>query len=622
MKRLIKLLPLSIIFLATSCIGFNTDGGTKTVELNGITLNANTQTIEINKTFQLRASFNPYNASNRNVTWSASNGNVTVSESGLVTAKAIGTSTVTVTSAYKSDVFATCEFTISEKITKVTSITLSKSSTSIEKGNTETITATVNPSSATTKTLSWTTSNSAVATVDNGIITALKKGFATITASATDGSGKKATCSVTITDASAVDAWTILVYMCGSNLESDYANKTGSGYDGVGLAVSDIMEILAVPNKPDDVNIVLETGGSTQWTKTQYANYGSEAISSSYLQRWHVADQKLVKDADVKGSGYNQYISMGLSSTLQSFVEYGLTTYPAQKTALILWNHGGAMGGVCNDDKASDVLVGTEVVEALQGAFASTGRTSKLEWIGYDACLMAMQDLAIFNADYFNYMVASQELESGTGWNYDEWVPELYSKKATTTILEKICTSFIDDNDMTEEEQQAYYEYYGEYYVNDQTLAYFDLSYADEYKTAWENMAGVLLNKVTNSNKSTFKNLVTSAKKFAEMRDGGVWLYNYYGAIDAKDFVDKLANDSTFNPGSSYISAFNTAFSHFVPFKDKGDGAGNANGLSMFYAIHANCDKESCYTASDTPLTKWQTLVDTYGESSSSGGWW
>lgn len=107
---------------------------------------------------------------------------------------------------------------------------------------------------------------------------------------------------------------------------------------------------------------------------------------------------------------------MGKSATLQNFIEYGLTEYPAEKTSLLLWNHGGAMQGVCFDEKKSgDGLSGMEVASAVKQALENTNIENKLEWIGYDACLMGIQDLAIINSDYFHYMVGSQELESGYG---------------------------------------------------------------------------------------------------------------------------------------------------------------------------------------------------------------
>jgi uncharacterized protein YjdB len=85
---------------------------------------------------------------------------------------------------------------------KVTKITLSDTSLSIAKGNTETLIATVSPSDASNTAVKWSSSNTSVATVNSsGKITALKKGTETITCTAKDGSGKKATCKVTVTKA-------------------------------------------------------------------------------------------------------------------------------------------------------------------------------------------------------------------------------------------------------------------------------------------------------------------------------------------------------------------------------------------------------------------------------------
>lgn len=81
----------------------------------------------------------------------------------------------------------------------VTGVSLNKTTASLEEGSTLSLSATISPSNATNKTLTWTSSNTAVATVDNGVVTAKKAGTATITATAADGSGVTATCEVTVT---------------------------------------------------------------------------------------------------------------------------------------------------------------------------------------------------------------------------------------------------------------------------------------------------------------------------------------------------------------------------------------------------------------------------------------
>ena len=134
----------------------------------------------------------------KNVTWASSNPTIATVAGGKVTAKAAGTATITATA--KNGVKGTCTVTVtaaSNPTTAVESITLNKSSVSINKGKTYTLKATINPSSATDKTLNWTSSKPKVATVDkNGKVKAVAKGTATITV--TSKNGKKATCKVTV----------------------------------------------------------------------------------------------------------------------------------------------------------------------------------------------------------------------------------------------------------------------------------------------------------------------------------------------------------------------------------------------------------------------------------------
>lgn len=93
-----------------------------------------------------------------------------------------------------SSVLTSCDKDVS-----VTGVSLSKSSLSLEVGNSETLTATVSPSDADNKSVTWNSSNDAVATVSNGMVTAIAAGSATITVTTTDGS-YTATCAVTITE--------------------------------------------------------------------------------------------------------------------------------------------------------------------------------------------------------------------------------------------------------------------------------------------------------------------------------------------------------------------------------------------------------------------------------------
>ena len=462
--------------------------------------------------------------------------------------------------------------------TDPTSILLSPTSAELAPGGTKQLSVSYVPSNANqNKQITWTSSNTNVATVSSDGLVSVKSTAsvgqsATITAKLTNITSIQATCSISVIEQSK-DDHTVLIYMCGADLESE--NQ---------LATGDIQEILKVSGQPDDVNIVIETGGAKSWAST----YG---ISSTYLERYHVENKSLVRDNQLS------YASMGSSSTLQSFIEYGLNNYPAERTGLVFWNHGGGMRGVCYDEKKNDdVLKNSEIRTALSGALSNCGMSGqKLEWVGYDACLMAVQDIAETNSQFFNYMIASEESEAGYGWDYDTWVDDLYSKKTTTNILKAIVDGFIADNGGANSNS------------GDQTLSYLNLSYAAAYKTAWENMASQLNSKVTNSNKSSFNSAITSNVKHYADSD-----YDYFCTFDAWDFVDKLANNSAFSSfriDSSYTTAVKNAHANLVAYNLAQKGAGVSKGLCMYWPNSSQySDVSTYYTTSETNFTTWRSF--------------
>ena len=167
----------------------------------GITLNKSTHSFNAaGQTVTLTATVTPANATNKSVTWTSSNTSVaTVSSTGVVTAVADGTTTITATTADGTNLSATCEVTVAIPV-PATGITLNKSAHSFNAaGQTVTLTATVTPENATNKNVTWTSSNTNVATVSStGVVTAVADGAANITATTTDGTKLTATCMVTV----------------------------------------------------------------------------------------------------------------------------------------------------------------------------------------------------------------------------------------------------------------------------------------------------------------------------------------------------------------------------------------------------------------------------------------
>ncbi len=171
----------------------------KPIPVVGISLNKTSTVLTEGDTEQLTATIDPENADNPNYSWSTSNANVVTVVDGLLTAIAKGNATITVTTAEGAKT-ATCAVTVNEKVYAVTGVSLDKTEASIMEGTTLTLTATIAPANATNQNVSWSSSDQSVATVANGVVTAVAPGNCTITVTTEDG-GKTATCALTVTSA-------------------------------------------------------------------------------------------------------------------------------------------------------------------------------------------------------------------------------------------------------------------------------------------------------------------------------------------------------------------------------------------------------------------------------------
>ena len=292
--------------------------------------------------------------------------------------------------------------------------------------------------------------------------------------------------------------WTIMIYACGSSLTSFESNN--------------INEIIGVPNQPNDVNVIVETGGSpTPWyVQDSTGSY----IPYNKIGRYHLRNNTLYKEADFSEL---TDANMGAQSTFESFLNWGLSRYPAEKVGVILLNHGGGIVGVCRDDRhGNDVLTNSEVSAALSNAFAQNDIDYNLEFIGYDACMMQLQDVAEYNSRYFNYMLASQLPTSEIGWSYTPLIgniynhytiennPYAYPDGVTLTALKETAKNFITNG-----------------YSWEQTLSVLDLTQMTSYLTAFEQLADSVIYRIAHGALSTFA-----------IQQGVLQTYNIYGERD------------------------------------------------------------------------------------------
>lgn len=168
------------------------------IPVTGVSVVPTAGSVTVGQTLTITASVAPADATNKAVTWSSSSDSIaTVSDDGVVTGVAEGDATITVTTE-DGGFTATCDVTVEAATVAVTGVSVSPTSDSITVGETLTLTATVAPDNATNKTVTWSTSEATVATVEDGVVTGVSAGDATITVTTEDGDFT-ATCDVTVT---------------------------------------------------------------------------------------------------------------------------------------------------------------------------------------------------------------------------------------------------------------------------------------------------------------------------------------------------------------------------------------------------------------------------------------
>ena len=214
------------------------------------------------------------------------------------------------------------------------------------------------------------------------------------------------------------DKATVMVYLCGTDLES--RSK---------MATSDLQEMIDATIS-EDINVIVYSGGCNQWQ--------NRAMSSRTNQIWQIKDEGIVCLEEDLGS-----YPMTDPDTLSFFIRWCAKNFPANRNSLIFWDHGGgSVSGYGYDEKfptAGGMSLG-EIDKAL------TESSVKFDFVGFDACLMATAENALMLAKHADYMIASEETEPGIGWYYTDWLTN-YSKDSSRSTLEigkDIIDSFVD----------------------------------------------------------------------------------------------------------------------------------------------------------------------------------
>ena len=340
--------------------------------------------------------------------------------------------------------------------------------------------------------------------------------------------------------------WTVMVYLCGTDLESKH-----------GFASANLDEILR-SDISDNINVVIETGGANTWQ--------SYDIATSKLSRYHVSNGDLQLDETCPAS------SMGEAKTLSDFISWSASKYPADHNMLVFWNHGGgSLFGICQDEQhGGDSLSLKEVKTAI------TDAKTPFELVGFDACLMSTLETAEVFQGYAHYMVASEETEPGTGWDYVTWL-EYLSENAGCSgkdVGKSIVDSYMRKCESIGQEDLA-------------TLSVTDLTKLPPLSAAFRNYSGELVKSTENA--SNFQTIVQGAaqsESYGERTGSG----GTYDMVDLGDLMNNTGSILTKHSGDVL-----KALKDVVVYESHGLFRSKATGLAVFYPKYMDSDIYEAY---------------------------
>ena len=336
--------------------------------------------------------------------------------------------------------------------------------------------------------------------------------------------------------------WNVLLYLCGTDLESKYGAAT---QNLTGIAST-------IPQ--EGVNILIETGGTKEWDPEDKLGF---EIANDKLQRWRYTEDGFVLVDEVEES------CMSDGRTLTDFIRWAGENYSATKNLLILWDHGGgsSRGLICDENYGFTIMPLYEMEEAIR-----EGETH-FDLVLTDTCLMASLEMCQALAPYADYLAASEEVMAGDGTNYGSWVQYLYDRPDCSPVQlgKRMCDST----------QQYYAEKEDSDEIRSFTMSLIDLSQTDAVAEAF--------NKFMHE----AAELVQDPKAFYEYAYQTNYAENYYlnTMVDLFDLSRRAENAGI---PKEVTHALQDAVEDAVVYNLRSDNHMYSHGLSIYYPMSNN----------------------------------
>ena len=368
--------------------------------------------------------------------------------------------------------------------------------------------------------------------------------------------------------------WTVFVYLCGTDLETDD-----------GGATDDLLEMLAGAGG-DGVRFVVETGGAEEWW--------NDIVADDRLQRY------LIEKGDMTLADEQPAAGMGRGKTLSAFLRWGVERYASEHMGVILWDHGGgSITGVCFDETDGyDSLSLRELDAALLDVCTATG--GKFDFIGFDACLMGTLETANILASYAAYMIASEEIEPGSGWDYEAMGKYLVDHPGAEAreLGRAICDDYLASCRRSRDEDVC-------------TLSLIDLGRLDALLTAFNDFARGMYDAASDT--AVCAEMIRSIRQ-ADNFGGNNKSEGYTNMVDMGGVISACADYA--QGASSALDALAAAVVYSVSGKTHKD----ASGLSMYYPLSVQGSQELSIFGEICPSPYYVSFVDRQNQGSVSLG--
>ncbi len=411
--------------------------------------------------------------------------------------------------------------------------------------------------------------------------------------------------TLTVSSVMAQDAsWTVLVYIDGdNNLEGD--------------ALIDIKE-MEIIGSSDEVNIVVQIDRAEEFSAAD----GDWTESRRFLIEQNSSENDIVEiinqkfgdlDALTLGTKYIESLgetNNGDTQTLIDFALWGVETYPAEKYALVFWNHGGTWIGGYGGDESTEDHDGMDIPE-LQHALSTITDTigQKFEFIGFDTCSMGGYEIFAMLAEYANYGAGSEDLEPGFGWYYTPIVQALVNDPSIDggTMAETVVTGYISFYDQLFSEG-TWYDLSGQPYG--QTAV--DFSQMDALDTVLSQFASIAIDNMDSDLVSAIGDARNNAQMFMEVESDEADLY---ASTDLKHFMMLLQRFSSNMEVNAAAQEVIDAIDDFV-LSHGATGLDDAHGVSIYFPANQRLYTTSGFNiryAEEVPyMQDWAIFLETF----------